>query len=99
MRCWRIHTLQEGVRGAFGTITIGADADVATLCRFLMPIISGMVILWMVRNMSVLQSQMLEWQVRHDASTLPAGICGPSFERAPPSPPECARADRGGQIR
>jgi hypothetical protein len=62
----RIHTLQEGVRGAFGTITIALT--LMWLLFTLMLIISWQVILRMVRNMSVLQKS-LEWQAWHDALT------------------------------
>ncbi|VFS58681.1 putative diguanylate cyclase YedQ [Raoultella planticola] len=47
----RIHTLQEGVRGAFGTITIALT--LMWLLFTLMLLISWQVILRMVRNMSV----------------------------------------------
>lgn len=62
----RIHTLQEGVRGDFGTITIALT--LMWLLFTLMLIISWLVILRMVRNMSVLQKS-LEWQAWHDALT------------------------------
>jgi Zn-dependent protease with chaperone function len=61
-----IHTLQEGVRGAFGTITIALT--LMWLLFTLMLIISWLVIRRMVRNMSVLQTS-LEWQAWHDALT------------------------------
>ena len=62
----RTHTLQEGVRGAFGSITIALT--LMWLFFTLMLIISWQVILRMVRNMSVMQKS-LEWQAWHDALT------------------------------
>lgn len=55
----RIHTIREGVRGDFGSITIALM--LMWLMFTLMLLISRLVIRRMVRNMSVLQTS-LEWQ-------------------------------------
>ncbi|WP_139536366.1 cellulose biosynthesis regulator diguanylate cyclase DgcQ [Klebsiella spallanzanii] len=62
----RIHTLREGVRGDFGSITIALM--LMWLMFTLMLMISWLVIRRMVRNMSVLQTS-LEWQAWHDGLT------------------------------
>ncbi|STT04884.1 diguanylate cyclase [Klebsiella pneumoniae] len=62
----RIHTLREGVRGNFGTITIALT--LMWVLFTLMLLLSWLVIRRMVRNMSVLQTS-LEWQAWHDALT------------------------------
>lgn len=62
----RIHTIQEGVRGDFGSITIALM--LMWLMFTLMLMISWFVIRRMVRNMSMLQTS-LEWQAWHDALT------------------------------
>lgn len=86
----RIHTLQEGVRGAFGTITIALT--LMWLLFTLMLIISWLVILRMVRNMSVLQKS-LEWQAWHDALTRLLNR-GALFERAIATTRMCERTGR-----
>lgn len=86
----RIHTLQEGVRGAFGTITIALT--LMWLLFTLMLIISWQVILRMVRNMSVLQKS-LEWQAWHDALTRLLNR-GALFERAIATTRMCERTGR-----
>ncbi len=53
----RIHTLREGVRGNFGTITI---ALTLMWVLFTLMLLLWLVIRRMVRNMSVLQTS-LEW--------------------------------------
>jgi diguanylate cyclase (GGDEF)-like protein len=74
----RIHTLQEGVRGDFGTISIALT--LMWLMFTLMLMISWLVIRRMVSNMSVLQTS-LEWQAWHDALTRLLNR-GALFERA-----------------
>lgn len=74
----RIHTIQEGVRGDFGSITIALM--LMWLMFTLMLLISWLVIRRMVRNMSVLQTS-LEWQAWHDALTRLLNR-GALFERA-----------------
>lgn len=60
----RVHTLSEGVRGDFGSISIAL-----TCWRFItMLLISWYVIRRMVSNMYVLQSP-LQWQAWHDTLT------------------------------
>lgn len=74
----RIQTLQEGVRGDFGSITI------ALMLMWLMFTLTLMISWWvirrMVRNMSVLHTS-LEWQAWHDALTRLLNR-GALFERA-----------------
>lgn len=86
----RIHTLQEGVRGDFGTITIALT--LMWLLFTLMLIISWLVILRMVRNMSVLQKS-LEWQAWHDALTRLLNR-GALFDRAIATAGACERTKR-----
>ncbi len=86
----RIHSLQEGVRGAFGTITIALT--LMWLLFTLMLIISWQVILRMVRNMSVLQKS-LEWQAWHDALTRLLNR-GALFERAIATTRMCEQTGR-----
>lgn len=74
----RIHTIQEGVRGDFGSITIALM--LMWLMFTLMLMISWFVIRRMVRNMSMLQTS-LEWQAWHDALTRLLNR-GALFERA-----------------
>lgn len=74
----RIHTIQEGVRGDFGSITIALM--LMWLMFSLMLMISWLVIRRMVRNMSMLQTS-LEWQAWHDALTRLLNR-GALFERA-----------------
>lgn len=74
----RIHTIREGVRGDFGSITIALM--LMWLMFTLMLILSWWVIRRMVRNMSVLQTS-LEWQAWHDALTRLLNR-GALFERA-----------------
>ena len=74
----RIHTIREGVRGDFGSITIALM--LMWLMFTLMLMISWLVIRRMVRNMSVLQTS-LEWQAWHDALTRLLNR-GALFERA-----------------
>lgn len=86
----RIHTLQEGVRGEFGSITIALM--LMWLLFTSMLIISWLVILRMVRNMSVLQKS-LEWQAWHDALTRLLNR-GALFARAIAAAGECERGRR-----
>ncbi|MFP1452226.1 hypothetical protein ACLB1N_11900 [Escherichia coli] len=65
----RVHTLSEGVRGDFGSISIALTLLWALFTTMLL--ISWYVIRRMVSNMYVLQSS-LQWQAWHD--TLPAFI-------------------------
>lgn len=62
----RIHYLDEGVRGDFGTISIALGLLWALFTSML--IISWVVIRRMVRNMSTLQGS-LQWQAWHDGLT------------------------------
>ncbi|WP_434640067.1 cellulose biosynthesis regulator diguanylate cyclase DgcQ [Klebsiella sp. I138] len=86
----RIHTLQEGVRGDFGSITIALT--LMWLLFTLMLIISWLVILRMVRNMSILQKS-LQWQAWHDALTRLLNR-GALFERAIVTSKTCERTNR-----
>ncbi len=86
----RIHTLQEGVRGEFGSITIALM--LMWLLFTSMLIISWLVILRMVRNMSELQTS-LEWRAWHDALTRLLNRGG-LFERAIAAAGECERGKR-----
>lgn len=82
-----IHTLKEGVRGDFGTISIALT--LMWLMFTLMLIVSWLVIRRMVINMSVLQSS-LEWQAWHDALTRLLNR-GALFERAIAAARSCQR--------
>ncbi|SNY79543.1 cellulose biosynthesis regulator diguanylate cyclase DgcQ [Enterobacter sp. CC120223-11] len=62
----RIHHLDEGVRGDFGTISVVLSLVWALFTAML--ILSWVVIRRMVRNMSTLQSS-LQWQAWHDGLT------------------------------
>jgi len=62
----RIHPLDEGIRGDFGTISVALSLVWALFTTML--IISWIVIRRMVRNMSTLQSS-LQWQAWHDGLT------------------------------
>lgn len=62
----RVHTLQEGVHGDFGSISIALTLLWALFTTML--IISWIVIRKMVSNMFVLQSS-LQWQAWHDTLT------------------------------
>ena len=63
----RVHTLSEGVRGDFGSISIALTLLWALFTTMLL--ISWYVIRRMVSNMYVLQSS-LQWQAWHDTLTL-----------------------------
>lgn len=82
-----IHTLKEGVRGDFGTISIALT--LMWLMFTLMLIVSWGVIRRMVINMSVLQAS-LEWQAWHDALTRLLNR-GALFERAIAAARSCRR--------
>ena len=62
----RVHTLSEGVRGDFGSISIALTLLWALFTTMLL--ISWYVIRRMVSNMYVLQSS-LQWQAWHDTLT------------------------------
>ncbi|MGU3523354.1 cellulose biosynthesis regulator diguanylate cyclase DgcQ [Enterobacteriaceae bacterium C23F] len=62
----RIHHLNEGVKGDFGTISVALSLVWALFTSML--ILSWVVIRRMVRNMSTLQSS-LQWQAWHDGLT------------------------------
>ncbi len=62
----RIHHLDEGVRGDFGTISVALSLVWALFTTMLL--ISWVVIRRMVRNMSTLQGS-LQWQAWHDGLT------------------------------
>ncbi|SSI00431.1 cellulose biosynthesis regulator diguanylate cyclase DgcQ [Klebsiella quasipneumoniae] len=84
----RIHTLREGVRGNFGTITIALT--LMWILFTLMLLLSWLVIRRMVRNMSVLQTS-LEWQAWHDALTRLLNR-GALFEKAMALASACLRS-------
>lgn len=84
----RIHTLREGVRGNFGTITIALT--LMWILFTLMLLLSWLVIRRMVRNMSVLQTS-LEWQAWHDALTRLLNR-GALFEKAMAVASACQRS-------
>ncbi|WP_374184686.1 cellulose biosynthesis regulator diguanylate cyclase DgcQ [Klebsiella variicola] len=86
----RIHTLREGVRGNFGTITIALT--LMWVLFTLMLLLSWLVIRRMVRNMSVLQTS-LEWQAWHDALTRLLNR-GALFEQAMAVASACQRSGR-----
>lgn len=86
----RIHTLREGVRGNFGTITIALT--LMWVLFTLMLLLSRLVIRRMVRNMSVLQTS-LEWQAWHDALTRLLNR-GALFEQAMAVASACQRSGR-----
>jgi len=86
----RIHTLREGVRGNFGTITIALT--LMWVLFTLMLLLSWLVIRSMVRNMSVLQTS-LEWQAWHDALTRLLNR-GALFEQAMAVASDCQRSGR-----
>ncbi len=86
----RIHTLREGVRGNFGTITIALT--LMWVLFTLMLLLSWLVIRRMVRNMSVLQTS-LEWQAWHDALTRLLNR-GALFEQAMAVASDCQRSGR-----
>lgn len=86
----RIHTLREGVRGNFGTITIALT--LMWVLFTLMLLLSWLVIRRMVRNMSVLQAS-LEWQAWHDALTRLLNR-GALFEQAMAVASDCQRSGR-----
>lgn len=86
----RIHTLREGVRGNFGTITIALT--LMWILFTLMLLLSWLVIRRMVRNMSVLQTS-LEWQAWHDALTRLLNR-GALFEKAMAVASDCQRSGR-----
>ena len=86
----RIHTLREGVRGNFGTITIALT--LMWVLFTLMLLLSWLVIRRMVRNMSVLQTS-LEWQAWHDALTRLHNR-GALFEQAMAVASDCQRSGR-----
>ncbi|HCR9768615.1 TPA: cellulose biosynthesis regulator YedQ [Citrobacter koseri] len=74
----RVHTLREGVQGAFGSISIALGLLWALFTMMLL--ISWVVIRKMVSNMFVLQSS-LQWQAWHDPLTRLYNR-GALFERA-----------------
>ncbi|EFD5001127.1 cellulose biosynthesis regulator YedQ [Escherichia coli] len=76
----RIHTLSEGVRGDFGSISIALTLLWALFTTMLL--ISWYVIRQMVSNMFVLQSS-LQWQAWHDTLTRMYNR-GALFEKARP---------------
>lgn len=76
----RVHTLSEGVRGDFGSISIALTLLWALFTTMLL--ISWYVIRRMVSNMYVLQSS-LQWQAWHDTLTRLYNR-GALFEKARP---------------
>lgn len=76
----RVHTLSEGVRGDFGSISIALTLLWALFTTMLL--ISRYVIRRMVSNMYVLQSS-LQWQAWHDTLTRLYNR-GALFEKARP---------------
>lgn len=81
----RIHTLSEGVRGDFGSISIALTLLWALFTTMLL--ISWYVIRQMVSNMFVLQSS-LQWQAWHDTLTRLYNR-GALFEKARPLAKMC----------
>ncbi len=75
----RVHTLSEGVRGDFGSISIALTLLWALFTTMLL--ISRYVIRRMVSNMYVLQSS-LQWQAWHDTLTRLYNR-GALFEKSP----------------
>ncbi|HFK2693788.1 TPA: cellulose biosynthesis regulator diguanylate cyclase DgcQ [Kluyvera ascorbata] len=84
----RIHSLEEGVRGDFGSISIALTLLWVLFTTML--IISWIVIRRMVRNMSTLQDS-LAWRAWHDMLTRLYNR-GALFERASKSLADCQKA-------
>ena len=84
----RIHSLEEGVRGDFGSISIALTLLWVLFTTML--IISWIVIRRMVRNMSTLQDS-LAWRAWHDMLTRLYNR-GAVFERASKSLADCQKA-------
>ncbi|HDG1696379.1 TPA: cellulose biosynthesis regulator YedQ [Kluyvera ascorbata] len=84
----RIHSLEEGVRGDFGSISIALTLLWVLFTTML--IISWIVIRRMVRNMSMLQDS-LAWRAWHDMLTRLYNR-GALFERASKSLADCQKA-------
>ena len=84
----RIHSLEEGVRGDFGSISIALTLLWVLFTTML--IISWIVIRRMVRNMSTLQDS-LAWRAWHDTLTRLYNR-GALFERASKSLADCQKA-------
>lgn len=85
----RIHSLEEGIRGDFGTISIAIT--LLWLLFTTMLLISWLVIRRMVRNMSSLQNS-LEWRAWHDMLTRLFNR-GALFERAGIALAACQQAN------
>ena len=86
----RIHSLEEGVRGDFGSISIALTLLWVLFTTML--IISWLVIRRMVRNMSTLQDS-LAWRAWHDMLTRLYNR-GALFERAGKSLADCQKAGK-----
>lgn len=86
----RIHTLEEGVQGDFGSISIALALLWALFTAMLL--ISWLVIRRMVSNMFTLQSS-LQWQAWHDPLTR-LNNRGALFERATALAEECHSQDK-----